>query len=250
MTEQDLQSSTAEKTSKSVGKETEKKALKKTEGPKKNRRAKGEKTRKEILDATLRVIVQSGIRGVTHRSVAKEANVQLSLTTYYFKDIHELIADAFSHFAQRGVSNTNRTWQTVFDVLGSYSKSELRKISVRESLIGPFSEIACAYIVDQLTDPVSREGLIIEQTFTTEIVLDTRSRALAIAHRERLLNDMIELCRVFNKEDPEVDADIVLSTIMRLEYEGLLVAPEEIDKERILKIIRRQVGWLLGLKRS
>lgn len=220
------------------------------EEPKKSRRAKGEKTRREILDATLKVIVQSGIRGVTHRSVAKAAGVQLSLTTYYFKDINELMAEAFKQFAQRGSEETNKTWQNVFALLNQYSKSELRKVSVKEAIIEPLTEIAWDYIYGQLTIPVYREGLIIEQTFITELVLDERLRELAVAHRERLLSDMIELCRVFNKVDPEIDADLMLSTMMRLEYEGLLVPPEELDKEQMMRIIRRQVGWILGLKRS
>ena len=52
-------------------------------------RPKGEKTRQKILAATLRVIASEGVRGTTHRVIAKEAGVQLSLTTYYFKDLNE-----------------------------------------------------------------------------------------------------------------------------------------------------------------
>jgi len=56
-----------------------------------SRRSDGAKKKLRILEATLRLIVKEGIRGVKHRAIAKEAGVSLSSTTYYFKDIHDLL---------------------------------------------------------------------------------------------------------------------------------------------------------------
>ncbi|MDX5297823.1 MAG: TetR family transcriptional regulator, partial [Gammaproteobacteria bacterium] len=50
-------------------------------------RAKSEHRRRQILEAALRIAAVDGIRGIKHRSVAKEAGVPLASTTYYFKDI-------------------------------------------------------------------------------------------------------------------------------------------------------------------
>ena len=38
----------------------------------------------QIIDATVFVIARAGTGAVTHRAVAKEANVPLAATTYYF----------------------------------------------------------------------------------------------------------------------------------------------------------------------
>ena len=54
---------------------------------KKTRRAQGEQTRQTILKATLEVLAQQGYTAITHRAVAKQAGVNYSLTTYYFKDL-------------------------------------------------------------------------------------------------------------------------------------------------------------------
>ena len=54
-----------------------------------NRRAKGEQTRNKILEAAIEVIAKLGVKGTTHRAVALQADTQLSLTTYYFKDIKD-----------------------------------------------------------------------------------------------------------------------------------------------------------------
>ncbi|NEE01220.1 TetR/AcrR family transcriptional regulator [Phytoactinopolyspora halotolerans] len=60
------------------------------------RRARGLRRRAEIIDATLRVVERDGTAGVTHRTVAKEAGVPTSLSTYYFATLDDLLVAALS----------------------------------------------------------------------------------------------------------------------------------------------------------
>ena len=83
-------------------------------------RPKGEMTRQKILAATLRVIARDGVRGTTHRAIAKEAGVQLSLTTYYFKDLGELISLAFEVFMERDHGTLAAQWQKAFRYLDQF----------------------------------------------------------------------------------------------------------------------------------
>lgn len=55
------------------------------------RKARGEKKRRAIIEATLRVIERDGVAGVTHRSVAREAGVPTTASTYYFATLDELL---------------------------------------------------------------------------------------------------------------------------------------------------------------
>jgi DNA-binding transcriptional regulator YbjK len=55
------------------------------------RRARGERRRRTILEATLRVIERDGVAGVSHRSVAREAGVPTTSTTYYFASLDDLL---------------------------------------------------------------------------------------------------------------------------------------------------------------
>ncbi|SHE58619.1 TetR/AcrR family transcriptional regulator [Streptoalloteichus hindustanus] len=64
------------------------------------RRAKGERRRREIIDATLRVIEREGVGGVTHRVVAREAEVPTTATTYYFAGLHDLLVAALTTAAE------------------------------------------------------------------------------------------------------------------------------------------------------
>ncbi len=212
------------------------------------RRSKGEKTREAILEGALRVIGREGLRSVTHRAVAAEAGVQLSLTTYYFKDIDALMAEAFELFCSRAQANNEKIWQDLFDYLDQYKPAELRKNTVREKICRDLAERATNTLLRGVAD--NPEGLAVEQVFFTNIRQASSLRSLAAEHRQSLLNPLIELCRRFNRQDPEVDAALLLDTLTRLEYEALMMDPDAIDRDRMERLLRRQIGWALGLKRA
>ncbi|WP_326723915.1 TetR family transcriptional regulator [Streptomyces sp. NBC_00243] len=50
--------------------------------------------RQRIIDAAIRVVGAKGIAGLSHRSVAAEADVPLGSTTYHFKTLDELMVAA------------------------------------------------------------------------------------------------------------------------------------------------------------
>ena len=64
--------------------------------------------RREILDATLRVIGESGVNGVTHRAVAQEASVALASTTYYFDSKDALVEEALEQMIVRSIEDVRR----------------------------------------------------------------------------------------------------------------------------------------------
>lgn len=47
-----------------------------------------------ILEATQRVIARDGIARASHRAIAREADVPLGSTTYYFPSLHALVEEA------------------------------------------------------------------------------------------------------------------------------------------------------------
>ncbi|MFD6875099.1 MULTISPECIES: TetR/AcrR family transcriptional regulator [unclassified Streptomyces] len=50
--------------------------------------------RQRIIDAAIRVVAARGIAGLSHRSVAAEADVPLGSTTYHFKTLDDLLVAA------------------------------------------------------------------------------------------------------------------------------------------------------------
>ncbi|RBQ18794.1 TetR family transcriptional regulator [Spongiactinospora rosea] len=64
------------------------------------RKARGHKRRAEIIEATLAVLRRDGTAGVTHRTVAKEAGITVSLSTYYFATLDDLLIGALTSIAE------------------------------------------------------------------------------------------------------------------------------------------------------
>lgn len=213
-----------------------------------SRRAKGEKTRRKILTATIAVIAREGIRGVTHRAVAAEAGVQLSLTTYYFKDIEALIKEAFEQFSRRMRPDLQRLWSDIFTYLDGFSAAQLRLIANRQQICERLATHAADYIHTQITR--KPEGLVVEQIFFTEARLSLELRELGAEHRRQLLQPFVRLCAYFNRHDPTTDAELLLAAITTLEYQGVSRPRTETERQRIHALVRRQVGWVLGLPRA
>ncbi|MFE8100848.1 TetR family transcriptional regulator [Brenneria goodwinii] len=64
------------------------------------RRLRGEVRRQKLIAATLVVVERDGVAGVTHRSVAKEADVPASSAIYYFATIDDLLLAALTAAAE------------------------------------------------------------------------------------------------------------------------------------------------------
>lgn len=57
-----------------------------------------------ILDATVRILVSDGLAAVTHRAIAREADVPLAATTYYFRSKDELVIEAVAILVEAEVA--------------------------------------------------------------------------------------------------------------------------------------------------
>jgi TetR/AcrR family transcriptional regulator, regulator of biofilm formation and stress response len=62
-------------------------------------RPRGDRTRRRILDVTLDVIAEQGVRAVTQRHVSAAAEASVGLITYYFSSTESLIAAALDQLA-------------------------------------------------------------------------------------------------------------------------------------------------------
>jgi len=211
-------------------------------------RSRGAQTRRRILQAVLDVIALEGIRGVTHRAVAARAGVQLSLTTYYFNDIEAMITEAFVQFSERMRPELDELWAGVFDYLAQHTRTELRKRAVRERVAAELARRATDYILAQIRERPT--GLAVEQILFTEARLSPELHRLREAHRDRLLAPLAGICALFNPGDPEIDAELLLDTITSLEYQALSIPAAAVDRQHILRLLRRHIGWIAGIQHA
>ncbi|MFD4634427.1 TetR/AcrR family transcriptional regulator [Streptomyces sp. NPDC058284] len=138
--------------------------------------------RQRIIDAAIRVVAAKGIGGLSHRSVAAEADVPLGSTTYHFKTLDELMVAA--------LRQTNESFAKVVDAGGVFEdpgadiagelarllaewfageraglelEYELYLAALRRPALRPVAAEWCAGLAELLerrTDPVTARALV------------------------------------------------------------------------------------------
>ena len=209
------------------------------------RRSKGERTRERILIAAIEVLALNGIKGTTHRAIASHAQLQLSLTTYYFKDIQELIHQAFKLNSERIISRADTILAAAFTLITKIEKKTLRKTAVKEDLCQQLSEMTAQHLIDNIKHQAI--SLAVEQLMLTEIQVTPALRLLAQEHELAQLAPYQQLCQFFNKVSPELDAKIMYSVFSQLQY-GQLAKQVNIDTALIEQTTRRIIAWIMSLK--
>ncbi|MEV0485022.1 TetR family transcriptional regulator [Streptomyces sp. NPDC050508] len=158
--------------------------------------------RQRIIDAAIRVVGEKGIAGLSHRSVAAEADVPLGSTTYHFTTLDELMVaalrqanEAFAKvIASRGGLEDPRTdlagelagWMGEWlagDRTGVELEYELYLAALRRPALRPVADEWTRDLAEQLarrTDPVTARALvalidgICLQVLLTDAVYDER----------------------------------------------------------------------------
>lgn len=184
--------------------------------------SKGERTRLNILQATLRVIATSGHYSASHRAIAKEAGVSLSLTTYYFKDLQELLFEAF-RLHKRQLHEELRPTLTLLqglaeDVSVCRQQGEAKR---RRQLILSAVKGLCDFVVTQIDE--RSQGVTVEMSFYFDIHLPEHIRLEAFELRQRFIDDIAFVCSSMGSIDAQTDAELIISSMQRLQYEALSV---------------------------
>jgi len=201
-------------------------------------RSRSEQRRKAILEAALRLVVKEGVRGVRHRAVAKEADVPLSATTYYFKDISDLITDTFTLFAEKAMSDVVTPIYTEVEAFIQANGGKVPEAGpIRNQLVEALATLLVAFIQHELTE--KRDHLLAEQAFMHESLRDPRLRDMAQHYYGYLVNDMHLLCEKMGIDEPDIVAELLMATIFRLEQEGLQCPSEEFDADRAKRMLKR-----------
>ena len=175
--------------------------------------------REEILRAALRLIGSRGMHAVTHRDVAREAEVPLGSTTYYFATKEELLREALRLFVAEEAERL---------------RAAARRFEGVRAEPAAVVDAVLAEIGDTLTRPV-------EQVAQFELYLEaTRSPVLAeeakacFAAYEEIATAAL---RSAGAEDPERLAPLFIGLIEGLMFRQLV----EPRPEWIERVLRPQV---------
>lgn len=203
-----------------------------------------EQRRLAILHAALRIVAREGVRGVRHRAVATEAGVPLSATTYYFKDIHDLLADAFTLYAKESMEGfIDPFWSRANLWLSAYPEKVRQHPDQLEEVLEHLAAMGADYVVMRVS--TLRDNIIMDHAFRYAAMTDARMHALAIQHDQRLLGNFIRLLQYLGANEVELAARSLIGTVRRLEYEGMLTAVGEFTHERVRYAMHHQLRAML-----
>lgn len=209
------------------------------------RREGSEQRRRSILEAALRIIVREGIRNVRHRAVAKEADVPLSATTYYFKDISDLIADTFTLFAEQAMEEVIEPFrEQAFGLLAQFDGSRLQDPAERLKLMDSLADMTTFFLYQESRD--KRDHLIAEQAFMQEAVLDERLRDLALVYTNKLVEVLQSACEKLGTAAPAQDAQLMWASITSMEQKLLLDSAFSMAELRAL--VRRMLELFMTVR--
>ncbi|WP_338526802.1 TetR family transcriptional regulator [Pseudomonas batumici] len=203
-----------------------------------------EQRRQEILDAAMRIVVRDGVRGVRHRAVATEAGVPLSATTYYFKDIDDLLTDTFAQYVERSAAYMAKLWENTEGVLREMVAYGDGSAASRSQLADDIAHMATDYILRQLHN--RREYLMAEQAFRQEALLNPRLAVLVRSHQQILLQGTCQFFQVLGSKEPQQDGKVLTAIIGRMEYQGLLNDDEAQAEQDMLGIVSRYMHLVLA----
>ncbi|WP_166360178.1 TetR/AcrR family transcriptional regulator [Pseudomonas akapageensis] len=203
-----------------------------------------EQRRQEILDAAMRIVVRDGVRGVRHRAVAAEAGVPLSATTYYFKDIDDLLTDTFAQYVERSAAFMAKLWESTEIILRQLLAQASNVPLSRGQLADEIAKMTADYVQRQLL--MRRDYLMAEQAFRQEALLSPRLAELVCSHQQILLQGTCQLLQVLGSREPQQDAKVLTAIIGRMEYQGLLKNEQPHCDAEMLGILSRFMHLVLA----
>lgn len=190
------------------------------------RQQRGEARRDAILRATWGVILRDGVRGVRHRAVATAAGVPLSSTTYYFKDIQDLLVQSFELFAEESVERFavpfwRQAEQQRLDFIAQNSPESLlpdaHSVALSNALL---LDVAAKYIEERLSK--HREQVVLEYAFWYAAIDEPRLQLAVRKVARRWIGLVQPWLSLLPVTEPEQAARSMLATLRRIEYEGLI----------------------------
>ena len=200
----------------------------------------GKRTRDALLDAAFTVIATKGLEGISHREVAKAAKASPALTTYYFSSKLDLILQTFDRYVERGLPAISALWDQAYGILDDI-EAGLPATEGVQKLARLAAEFLC------LPENRHRDEIAFELAFFHQPRLEPELAERVRAYRERMREPALRFCQRCAAPDPQVDADLLMGLIARLEFEQLSQTID-VSIERAAAQLERLITVVMGLK--
>lgn len=202
----------------------------------------GERTREQILRATLEIIAAHGLSGVSHRAIAARADVRLSLTSYHFGSLEELLEAAFdtyhAHTEQRRTALVAQVDQQMRQLPAQSSRAAMT--ATAEAMADTLAAYIHAGVREHRTD------LAVECSFLFAWNLSPALRHKVDQHSKGLVQLAARVFAQLGSRAPEVDSAVLLATIRQLEFTQVSTGEVSAVGDIKLPLFRLLLGLLMA----
>jgi TetR/AcrR family transcriptional regulator, regulator of biofilm formation and stress response len=167
-------------------------------------RPRGAARREALLEATLRIVADTGADAVTHRRVAEVAQLPLASTTYYFDSKEELLTAALELAAERDMARLHA-------IADDRRRLPASPDDAVAAAMGPSGE--------QHDPAAGRRSLLASYTLLLEAARRPALQALTRRWTEAYLTTIAELLQRAGSAAPDEDAQVLLAAV-----DGMLIA--------------------------
>lgn len=178
------------------------------------KKTKGELTKERIINATLDLIASSGLAGLSHRNIATAADVRLSLTSYYFDNLDNLICCAFDEFLNREMVYFNILKRNFLSVYLDYYTDG--KCSDRIEMISALSTVLTEHL-EQGTFGERQKQVSTECSFIFGLHSSNELAARIKKYNGALQKKIEQEIKAIGSLSPAVDANILIAVIRDFE---------------------------------
>jgi len=201
--------------------------------------------REKILNAALEMIAECGLPSVSHRMIARRAGVQLSLTSYYFGTLENLLTACHDHLTARTRSHLDNLSANLGALLAAAGPPETRPAEESRRVAAEAADLIADYICEGVAR--LRVELAAECNYLYAWSLPPELR-LKVQRQDRELHDLAErLVSRFSTKAPEIDGALIVMLIRDAEFRHFSTgcAP---DRERLRRTLYRlMLGFLPDL---
>jgi TetR/AcrR family transcriptional regulator, regulator of biofilm formation and stress response len=191
--------------------------------------ARGAQRRVEIIDAAIQVMARVGLSGLSMRTVAAQADIQLGALSYYFNDKSDLIAQAFQQLSDREIERVVQTAE------------RLEPTMTAEQL----ADLVADMIIDGFTSP--QGAIVTRYELVTEASRDERLRPMFEAWYAAMVPALSRLFRDLGSHQPELDSRTIMAVMAGLEIDNIYRPLKPVDKRRIRATLRHTFHAVIAL---
>lgn len=203
--------------------------------------AKGGKTRARILRAAQLAVAELGVAGVSHRAIAARAGVKLSLTSYYFGSLDQLLEAAWDDQRARSYP----LGQAMRDDSAAIAEALRQSTDPRDRArhVHALAALFAGYIADEVRE--RPEDLAADCSFLFAWTLPPGLREKVARHNQAWVDRAAQMLALAGSRDPAIDAETLVAAVRHCEFSQATFGRDSLSEAAMTKRFRRLLSGMV-----